>query len=208
MDVDNFGGDAFLLQFVSCFESRIYQMSCGYNAHILAFVHHNGFANHKFLVGRGEVGYFGAAKTEIYGAYVFSGGNGGGFGLVVVAGVDDHHVGQPFHQAYVLHNLVGGTILAYGDAGVGACNLDVEVGIGHGHADLVIHTAGDKAGECACKRYLATDSQAGGDADHIGFCDARLDETLGMGFLEVSHLQTAGHIGTEGENTRIFLTSF
>ena len=116
-------------------------------------------------------------------------------GLVVVARIDNHHVRQHLHQSEVFHHLVGGTVFADGDASMGGGDFHVEVGIGDGHADLVIHAPGNETGECARKWDFPAQSQAGGNADHVGFRNARLYESVGKFLDEIAHFQAPNYIG-------------
>jgi len=68
---------------------------------------------------------------------------------------------------------------------------------------LVVHTSGDEARKRAGKGNLATQRQACRDADHVGLGNAGLDKAVGMGFLEIAHLQTAGYVSAKCENTGI-----
>ena len=61
--------------------------------------------------------------------------------LSPVAGVHDGHARYGAHERQVLQALVGGPVLADGEAAVRADALDVQAGIGHGVADLLIGSA-------------------------------------------------------------------
>ena len=103
---------------------------------------------------------------------------------------------------------MGSAILAHGDAGMGGGNLDVEVGVGAGHTDLVVHAARDEARESTGKGNLATQRQTCGNANHVGLRNAGLDESFRKFFDEIAHLQTANHIGTKGKDIGIFAAGF
>ena len=195
-------------EFVGGLEGVPYEVAGGDEGDVGAFVQHQGLADDKRLVGGGEVRNGRAAESEIDGSDVLGGGEGGLLGLVVVAGVDHHHVGKHLHEAEVLHHLVGGAVLAHGDAGVGGSDFHIEVGVGGHHADLVIDAAGDETREGTGERHFAAEGEAGGDADHVGFRDAGLDEPFGEFLDKITHLEAADHIGAEGENIGVAATRF
>ena len=103
---------------------------------------------------------------------------------------------------------MGGAVLADGDAGVRGADLDVQVRVGHRHADLVIDASGNETGERAGERHLAAQRQTGGDADHVGLRDAALDETLRIGRLEVAHLHASRDVSRQCENILVMLRGF
>ena len=208
MYVNNFCADTLLGEFVGGLEGVPYEVAGGDEGDIGAFVHHHGLADDERLVGGGEVRNGGASETEIDGSDVLGSGEGGLLGLVVVAGVDHHHVREHLHQAEVLHHLVGGAVLAHGDTGVGGGDFHVKVGVGGHHTDLVIDAAGDETCEGAGERHFAAEGETGGDADHVGFRDAGLDEPFGKFLDKITHLETADHIGAEGENIGVAVTRF
>ena len=87
-------------------------------------------------------------------------------------------------------------------------NLDVEVGVGAGHTDLVVHAARDEARKSTGKGNLATQRQTCGNANHVGLRNAGLYESFRKFFDEIAHLQTANHIGTKGKDIGIFAAGF
>ena len=158
-------------------------MSGGEDGHILALLEHDGLADLELLI------------------------DGRSLGLVVVAGVDDHHAGKGAHEGDILHGLVGCTVLTEGDTSVRGCDLDIGVSIGDLLADLVIDAAGDELGEGADERDLAGEGETGGGADHVGLGDAALHETLGELSSELLHLQGREQVGGHGDDGGVFLAS-
>ena len=192
-----------LFQFLGGLQGFPYEVTGGKNRKVFAFVHHIGLPDDERLVGIGEIGHGGTAETQIDGAVVFRGGDGRLLRLVVVAGVDDHHLGQSAHQGDIFHRLVGGAVFAEGDAGVGRSNLDIGLTIGYLLTDLVIHATRHKFGERTDERNLPGDGESGCGADHIGFRNTALYETLGEFGGECIHFYRAFEVGGEGENTLI-----
>ena len=63
-------------------------------------------------------------------------------GLVVVGGDDHLHLRHRPHQRQVLDHLVGGAVLAEGDAAVAGADPDPELVVGDPEADLVVGAGG------------------------------------------------------------------
>ena len=207
-DVDDFSIDALLTKHVGGLQCGEHQMPGGENAHVRAFLHYFGFSDDERLVLFREVRHCGTTETDINGADVLGRRDGRHFGLVVVAGIENHHVGQHLHQSEVFHHLVRCAVLTHSDASVRSSDFDIQVGICHRHADLVIHTTRNEPGECAGERNLAAQCQTCGNADHVGLRDAALDETFRMGCLEIAHLHAPRDIRCEYEDVFVVLRRF
>ena len=136
-------------------------MARGENRDIRAFPHHLRLPDDERFGLFGEVRYGWAAEAQIDGAVVFGRRDGRHLRLVVVAGVDNHHVGQHPHQSEVFHHLVRGAVFAHGDARMRRANLDVQVRVSHRHADLVVDAARDEACKTGGERNLAAQRETG-----------------------------------------------
>ena len=204
-DVDDLGADALGLQGLGGLQGLPNGVAGGDEGDILAFVHHDGLANDEGLVLIREVGNGGTAEAEVYRTYIFGNGQGGLEGLVVVAGIDDHHAGEGAHEGDVLHGLVSGSVLTQRNAGMGRGNLHIGVAVGQLLTDLVVYTAGDKFCEGTHERNLAGEGQAGGGANHVGLRDAALDEALRELCCEGVHLKGTLEICGEGHDILVGL---
>ena len=90
---------------------------------------------------------------------------------------------------------MGGPVGTYGQSAVGGDDLDVQLGIGHCHPDLLpTPSAGEHSeggGECGLAGY----GEACGHPDHVGFRDTDLDEPLGGDLLEIACLGGSCKVG-------------
>jgi exosortase len=141
-EVDDFGRDSLSGQVVGGLEGLPHEVAGRSDGHVATLEQHVGLADHKGLVGRGEVGHLGASEAQINRAVVVGQGNSRGLGLVVVRGNDDGHARKHLHQPNVFENLVGGAVFAQGEARVRRTDFDVLIRIGDALANLVVHASG------------------------------------------------------------------
>lgn len=100
---------------------------------------------------------------------------------------------------------MGGSVFAQGESGVRSADLDVFARVGYALADLVVHAGGGKIGEGAGEGDFPADGHAGGDADHVGFGDAYLEESVGMLGGEFVHFERTGQVGAQCDHIRVFI---
>ena len=183
--IDEAGVDAGGLQGLHGLDSLAHHQAGGDDGDVLAVPQGDALANLKLVVlVVVEALHSQAAQTDVHRAHMLGGGLHGGQHFVVVGGVQNHHAGDGAHQGDVLAALVGGAVLAHGDARVGAHNLHVEVGVAHGVAHLLKGAARGEHGEGRREGHLPAGGQAGGNANHVALGDAAVDKALRVFFLE------------------------
>ena len=207
-DVKDLGADSLGLEGLSGLKGLPYEVSAGDDGHVLALVEVVHLADHERLLRVGEVGHRRAAEAQVHGAVPLGGGNRRLLCLVEVAGHHDRHSGKGTHEGDVLHGLVSRAVLTQSDAGMRGGYLHVGVTVGHFLAQLVVHAAGHELGERADERHLAGDCEAGGNAYHVGFCDAALDEPLRELGCEGIHLERPLEVCGEGKNPFVLASGF
>ena len=202
-DIEHFGADAFSLKGFRSLQGFPYKVPAGDDSDILAFIHIVHLADLEGCVRVGEIGHRRASETKIYGAVPLCCGNGGLLGLVEIARNHDNHTGEGAHKGDVLHRLVRRTVFAEGDACVRRSDFHIGVAVCHFLAELVIHTAGHELGEGADERNLACYCETCCSADHIGFGDAALDESLGKFSRKSIHLERTLQVRGKCKDTAV-----
>ena len=210
MHIDDPDGNALLGQNVGGSESHLDHHAHGDHGHVLAVPQEDTLADLELialhLVGDGL--HSQTAETQIGGAVVSQQGLDGLLHLVAVAGTQDGHVGDGPHDGQILDALVGGAVLAHGQAAVGANDLDVQAGVSHAVADLLPGPPGGEHGEGVDKGLLAAGGQASGDADHVGLGDAHVKETVGVLGPETLGHGGAGQVGVQDYQVRLLGSQF
>ena len=125
------------------------------------------------------------------------GGLGHEGSLVGVAGAHDHHVWHGPHEGEVLHALVGGPVLAVGEPGIEADDLDVQPGVDDGVAYLVVGPACREHAEGVHEGYFAAGGHAGRDADHVALLDADVVVPAREALYEGRGLAAGGQVRVE-----------
>ena len=87
-------------------------------------------------------------------------------------------MGQPAHERDILEHLMAAAVRPHRDARMRGADLHIEVGIGHGVADLVVGTSRSEYGEGAGEGHVAGQRQPGGHIDHVLLGDAHVEEAL------------------------------
>ena len=136
-------------------------------------------------------------EAQIDGALIVVGGDDGGAGLDIVSGAQHHHTGDGAHQGDILAALVGGTVLTDRKAGVGGADLDIQVGVADGVADLLKGAARSKHRKAGHKGNIAHRAHAGGNADHVLLGNAAVKVAVRVGLLEDIGLGGGGQVGVE-----------
>ena len=90
------------------------------------------------------------------------------------------------------------------DAGVGADDLDVQLRITNGVADLLKRSACGEHGKGRRKRNFTAGSQTGSNADHVALCDAAVKETLRVCFFEDARLGGSSKVCIQNDDLRVF----
>ena len=140
------------------------------------------------------------ADPDVDGAVVGVGGAHGGAGLHVVGGVDDHHVGDGAHQGDVLAHLMGGAVLPHRQARVAGNDLDVELRVGDGVADLVVGAAGGEHGKAGGEGGVAHAGQTRSHAHHVLLGNAAVEEPVGVLLPEQGSLGGGGQVRVQHHN--------
>ena len=78
-----------------------------------------------------------------------------------------------------------------------ADDLDVQPGVDHGVAYLVVGATGGEHTEGVHEGYLAAGCHAGGDADHVALLDAHVVVPAGEALYEGRGLAAGGEVGVE-----------
>ena len=205
MDVDDPGVDALFGQLLGGGDGFPDHQAGGDDGQVLAVPEGDAFAQLEVVGLRVVEHRHGqAAEADVDRPVVVDGGLHGGAGFHVVGGAQDHHAGEGAHQGEVLAALVGGAVLAHGDAGVGGADLHVEVGVGDGVADDLKGPAGGEHGEGAGENSLPGGGHTGGHAHHVFLGDAAVKEALRAGFLEDAGLGGGGQVGVQDDEFGVF----
>src|SRR5699024_2992031 len=117
-------------------------------------------------------------------AVVVVSGDHRGAGLHRVGGAQDHHAGDRAHEGDVLAALVGSAVLAHREAGVGHGDLDVQVRVADGVADLVEGAARREHCKGGHKGHVAQRAHAAGGGHHVLLGDAAVKVAVGVGVAE------------------------
>ena len=205
MEVQDPGGDALGGENVGGLQGHLDHHAHGHDGHVLAVAQGDALAQLEVIAGDG-VGdglYSGAAQAHIGGALVLEQGLDGQGHLVGVAGAQNGHAGDGAHEGEVLDALVGGAVLAHGQAAVGAHDLDIHAGVGDGVAHLLPGAAGGEHGEGVGKGLEAAGGQAGGHALHVALGDAHVEEALGIGGFKALGHGGSGQVGLQHDQLGI-----
>ena len=90
-----------------------------------------------------------------------------------------------------------GAVLAHRDAGVRGADLDVEVRVADGVADLLKGATGGKHGKGAREGNATGGCDTGGDTHQVALGNAHIKETIGAGGLELAGLRCGSQVGIE-----------
>ena len=91
-------------------------------------------------------------------------------------------------------------VLADAHAGMGGADLDVEVRIGNGVADLLVGPAGREHREGGAEGNETHRAHAGGGVDHVGLGNAEVVEFLGVRLGDLAGLGRVGKVGVEHDD--------
>ena len=208
--IDDAGGNALCGQNLPGLAGHAHHDAGGDDRHVAAVGNRDALPKLKLVVRQlvGEDLGGGAGQTEIGGAVVVQQGFYGQPHFVTVAGANHSHAGDLPHQGQVFGALMGGAVLADGDAAVGADDLDVQMGIGDGVADLLVRAAGSEDGEGVGKGLQTGGSHARGNADHVILRDAAVEEALGISGPEVLRLSGHGQVCVQDHQLGVLLGKF
>ena len=196
--VDDLGVDALGSELLGGLESLADHQAAGDDGHIGALAHDNALTQLE-LVGLGVVdnrrGQTGEAHVHRTVALV--GGARHGAGLHVVGGNNYGHAGDDAHEGDILAALVRGAVLAHRDAGVRGTDLNVEVRVADGVADLLKGATGSEHGKGTREGNTTGGRDTGGDAHQVALGNAHIEEAVGAGRLELTGLRGGGQVGVE-----------
>ena len=148
MNVYHFSTDPLFCQNFGCGNGFPNKMAAGKKAYVGSFGQNLCFSNYKIsAVFGGEIGPFGAAKTQVNRSMVIGNGFGCRFGLVKIAGVNHCHARQHFHETKVFEYLMGSTIFTKGKTGVACTNFYIFIAIGNALPDLIINAPRAEVGK-------------------------------------------------------------
>ena len=196
--VDDLGVNTLGSKLLGSLEGLADHQTAGDDGNVGALAH-NDAATQLKLVGLGVVddrrGQTG--KAHVHRAVALVGGARHGAGFDVVSGNDHGHAGDNAHKGDILAALVRGTILAHRDTGVCGTDLDVEVRVTDGIADLLKGAAGGKHGKGAREGNAAGGCDTGGNTHQVALGNAHIEEAVGAGSLELAGLRGGGQVGVE-----------
>lgn len=101
------------------------------------------------------------------------------------------------HEGDILAALVRGAVLAHRDTGVRGTDLNVEMRIADGVADLLKGAASGEHGKGARKGNAAGGRDTGGNTHQVALGDAHIEEAVGAGGLKLAGLRGGGEVGVE-----------
>ena len=208
VDIDDCRVDAVCFELFARFHCRRVHNTRRKDRNVLAVRNHVALAELK-LVSRGikHHGNGKSAQTAVNGAVVVQNRLNCRNGFGRVRGVDNHHVGGRAHHREVLAVLMRRAVLADGDTAVGSTDLDVETGVRHGVADLLIRTSASEHCKAGAEHGNARRSDACRRRDHICLCDTAVDKTLGELFAENRGLRRARKVGVHDKKVFGFAQS-
>ena len=185
VDVDDAGMDALGGQLLGSDAGLVDHQAGGDDGNVAALGDLLALADLKVIVlGIVEHRNGQTAKAQIDGAFHFVGGTHSGAGLHIVCRADDGHAGDAAHEGKVLAALMGSTVLAHRDAAMGGTDLDVEVRVADGVADLLKRAARGKHGKAGNKGHVAHGGQARGHAHHVALSNAAVKMTVRVSLAE------------------------
>ena len=138
-----------------------------------------------------------AAEAHVNRALKLIGGAHTGTSLDVVGGNDHRHTRNRAHECDILAALVRGAVLAHRNAGMSSANLDVEVRVADGIADLLVGATGGKHRKGARKSNAARGRDAGGKTHQVALGNAGVVEALRVRSLKLTGLRGGGQVGIE-----------
>ena len=94
---------------------------------------------------------------------------------------------------------MGGAVLTDRQAGVGGGDLDVQVGVADGVADLLEAAARHEHGKAGHERHVTQGGHAGGYADHVLLGNAAVKVTVRELFAEDLGLGGGGQVGIKDD---------
>ena len=183
-------------------------MSGGDEGYVAAGIEFIYLAYFERLGGVCEIGHAGTAETKVHRPVEFGCRLGRLHGLVIVAGHEHRHTGKGAHEGEVFHGLVSGAVFPEGDSGMGRCEFDVRMTVGHFLTHLVVNTSGYEFREGTGERYLAGKCETGRHANHIGFRDAALYETVREFSRKSIHLEGALEVRRKRDNILVGTSGF
>ena len=210
MHVDDPDGDSLLRQQVGGLQGHLDHHAHSHNGHILAVPQEHALADLEVIalhpVGDGL--HRQAAQAHVGGAVIVQQSLHRLPHLVAVAGAQNRHVGDSPHDGQVLNALVGGAVLAHGQAAVGADDLHVQARVSHAVADLLKGPAGGEHSKGVDKGLLAAGGQAGSHTNHVGLSDAHVKKAVRMSSAKVLGHGGAGQVRVQDHQVGFLLGQF
>ena len=142
--------------------------------------------------GRGQTG-----EAQVDGTLIVVGGDDGGAGLHIVSRAKHDHAGDRAHEGDVLTALVGGAVLTDGEPRVGGGDLDVQVRVADGVADLLKAAARNEHRKAGHEGDIAHRGHTGGDADHVLLGNAAVKVTIRVLLAEDFGFGGSGQVGVK-----------
>ena len=202
--VDDLGGDAHARQGLSGGQRLRHHQTVGDDGHVRSLMQHLALAD---LEGIGclvmEHGHTGPAEAHVDGTHVLVGRPDHSPGLHVISGGHHHHAGDGTHEGKILAALVGGAVLAHGDAAVGGADLHIQMGIANGIAHLLKGPARREHGEAGGKGHKPHGGGTGGSGDHVALGDAAVEMALRERLFEGAGLGGTRQIRVEHDEVRV-----
>ena len=207
VDVDDAGVDALGGQGLGGLAGLVDHQAGSHDGNITALGELLALADLEVIVGLVvEHGNRQTAKAKVDRTLHLVGGADSSACFHVVGGADDGHAGQAAHEGKVLAALVGSAVLTDGDAAVGSADLHVQVGVGHGVADLLKGTARSEHRKAGHEGNIAHGGQAGGDAHHVGLGDAAVKVAVRVSLAEHTGLGSGSEVGVQDHQVVVALS--
>ena len=207
--VDHPGLDALVLQLLGGNEGLVHFQAGGDDGHIAALGELFALADLE-LEGSFIMEHWQgqAAEAQVDGAFVLIGSLDGSLGLHVVGRAKHRHAGDGAHKGEILAALVRGAVLAHRDAAVGGTDLDVQVGVADGVADLLKGAACGEHGKAGGKGHQPHSRHTGGGGHHVALGNAAVKMAVGIGFFEDAGLGGGGQIGVQHHHVGVIFCQF
>jgi len=203
VDVDDLGVDALRGELLRGLQRVGDHDAGGENGHIPALTQRARLEEVELIAVVIDLGQLLAEQTQIDAALVVVDDRQRLGELHLVRRLKEHDVGHGAQDAEVLEAHVRAAVELRRDAGVGADDLDVALGVGDGDRDLIADAARGERRERLDPRLEAVARHTGGDGRHVLLRDARLEALLGILGIERTGADGTAEIGVKHDNVMI-----
>ena len=208
MDVDDLCVNALCLQLFGSIEDVLGHHAADEDAQVLAFLHDVGLEEVELIVLGEHNGLLLAEQADVHGAVIVVQHGHGRTQLHLVDRLENDHAGDRANHADVLHAHVGAAVELGRNAGVGADDLDVALGIGDRNRHLVADAARGKGGEALNPGLEAVAGKAGRDRGHVLLGNAAVKALLGELLAQAQGSAGLAQVRVQNHDVSVFFHQF